>query len=97
MLIHLIAEIKACHGQETQLENALRALLEPSRHEDGCCQYELFEDEAVPGLFIMQEIWCSQAALARHQQTEHFRNFVTITEQNGWIEYLTPRQLKFLA
>ncbi|MEK6214165.1 MAG: antibiotic biosynthesis monooxygenase, partial [Vibrio fluvialis] len=52
--IHLLAEIKANHGQEANLEQALRALLEPSRNEDGCCQYELFQDESIPGLFVMQ-------------------------------------------
>ncbi|ENM6575145.1 antibiotic biosynthesis monooxygenase [Vibrio fluvialis] len=95
--IHLLAEIKANHGQEANLEQALLALLEPSRNEDGCCQYELFQDESIPGLFVMQEIWCSEAALAQHQQTEHFQHFVALTEENGWIEYLQPRQLKFLA
>ncbi len=95
--VHLLAEIKALEGKEAQVEQALRALLEPSRHDEGCCQYELYKDESVAGLFIMQEIWCSAAALEKHTQSEHFQHFVAQSEQNGWLEYLNPRQVTFLG
>lgn len=96
-MIHLIAEIKAGYGCESQVEQALKGLLEPSREEEGCCQYELYRDEKIEGLFVMQEIWCSEEALERHMQTEHFTRILSDLEQRGLVEYLNPRRIRFIA
>ncbi len=59
MMIHLIAEIKAHADRVDEVRSLLQSLLEPTRQEQGCCQYELFVDNQIEGLFLMQEIWCS--------------------------------------
>lgn len=65
-MIHLLVEIKAHAEHIEQVRGLLTALLEPTRQEEGCCQYELFADSQIEGLFLMQEIWCSQQSLDRH-------------------------------
>lgn len=55
-MVYLLAEIQAKPGKEQIVKQALLQLLEPTRQEEGCQQYELFVDEKVEGLFLMQEI-----------------------------------------
>ena len=40
-MIHLLVEIKAHAEHIEQVRGLLTALLEPTRQEEGCCQYEL--------------------------------------------------------
>lgn len=70
-MIHLVAEVKAYPDSKDQVANLLAGLLEPTRKEEGCCQYELYLDEKVEGLFMFQEIWASQEALDKHLQSPH--------------------------
>ncbi len=44
-MIHLVAEVKAYPDSKDQVVNLLAGLLEPTRKEEGCCQYELYLDE----------------------------------------------------
>ncbi|MCX9564601.1 antibiotic biosynthesis monooxygenase, partial [Vibrio cholerae] len=46
-MIHLLAEIKAFPDSAQQVQALLEALLEPSRNEEGCCQYELYRDNSI--------------------------------------------------
>ena len=55
-MIHLVAEIKAYPDSIDNVTNLLSGLLEPSREEEGCCQYELYLDQKIEGLFMFQEI-----------------------------------------
>ena len=62
-MIHLVAEIKAFPDHIEQVTQLLTELLAPTREEEGCCQYELYLDEKIEGLFMFQEMWASQEAL----------------------------------
>ncbi|MDE1249757.1 antibiotic biosynthesis monooxygenase [Vibrio aestuarianus] len=95
--VNLIAEIKASQGNEKRIEILLTELLEPSRAETGCCQYELYRDQSIDGLFVMREIWCSEASLLQHQQSKHFQHFLAIVNEEALIEYIQPRPLIFIA
>jgi len=95
--VKLLAEITAKPGKETELAAALQALVEPSRHDEGCLQYNLYQDDAQGGLFVMDEIWASREALQLHEQTEHFQAFVHLTQQEQLLESLNLRFLTALA
>ncbi|ASC59921.1 antibiotic biosynthesis monooxygenase [Vibrio vulnificus] len=97
MMIHLIAEIKAHADRVDEVRSLLQSLLEPTRQEQGCCQYELFADNQIEGLFLMQEIWCSQQSLDRHIASEHFQRFKDRIEEEELLEYLHLRPLTFVA
>lgn len=96
-MIHLIAEIKAASGCEAALEALLKGLLEPTREENGCCQYELFADQQIPGLYIMQEIWCSQESLDQHLVSEHFNHFKQESDRLELVEYVQLRPMNFIG
>ncbi|EMA7642097.1 putative quinol monooxygenase [Vibrio parahaemolyticus] len=96
-MIHLVAEVKAYPDSKDQVVNLLAGLLEPTRQEEGCCQYELYLDEKVEGLFMFQEIWASQEALDKHLQSPHMATFLKTLEENDWVEYTQIRPLRFIA
>lgn len=52
---------------------ALMALIEPTRAENGCIQYELLKQCDAPAEFTFVETWESAAHLDAHLQTDHFK------------------------
>ena len=65
------AVLVAKTGQEGTVRAALTALVAPTRVEEGCLAYELYESGAAPGTFVTVERWRSQADLDAHLQTPH--------------------------
>jgi quinol monooxygenase YgiN len=70
--IRVIARALARSGKEEQLRNALVGMLAPTRAEQGCRLYELYESNN-RGLFYFYEEWESQDALDRHTTTPHYK------------------------
>lgn len=70
--VTLIVVLRAREGQETLLEAELRALLGPSRKEEGCFKFELHRSADTPGAFLLHEIWASREAHSDHMHTPHF-------------------------
>lgn len=52
---NVIATLIAKPGQQATLETLLRGLLEPTRQEPGCEQYDLHQDLQHPETFYMLE------------------------------------------
>lgn len=59
-------------GQEMMLEAELRALLAPTRKEEGCIRYDLHRSAEGPGAFLLHEIWETRAHHTAHTKTDHF-------------------------
>lgn len=69
--LSVVAVLTAKKGQEDVVRRALSALVAPTRQEEGCLAYELFESGAAPGVFVTQESWRGQDDLDAHMQTPH--------------------------
>lgn len=69
--LQAVAVISAKPGSQDQVKEALTALVEPTRAEEGCLSYDLFESASTPGTFVTVERWRDQADLDAHLQTEH--------------------------
>lgn len=54
------------------LEAELRALVKPTRKEDGCLTYDLHRSADAPTAFLLHEVWASREAHSRHTHTPHF-------------------------
>jgi quinol monooxygenase YgiN len=54
------------------LEAELRALVTPTRKEDGCLTYDLHRSAQGPTGFLLHEVWASHEAHSRHTNTPHF-------------------------
>jgi quinol monooxygenase YgiN len=68
----LIVTMRAREGQQILLEAELRALVGPTRKEDGCLQYDLHRGADQPGMFLFHEVWASRDHHAAHTRTPHF-------------------------
>jgi len=77
-LLTVVAEMKAKPGREADLRNALLALIEPTRKEDGCVQYDLHVHTDDPGRFVFYENWASGEHLRRHAASPHLTAFVEL-------------------
>jgi quinol monooxygenase YgiN len=77
-------------GKEADLRRAVLALIEPTRREDGCTQYDLHVHTDDPGQFLFYENWTSPEHLDRHAASAHFRNFEKVVgdllAEPMWVE-----------
>jgi quinol monooxygenase YgiN len=69
--VTIVVLLKSREGQEPLLEAELRALVGPTRKEDGCITYDLHRGDA-PSSFLLHEVWESREAHRLHTQTPHF-------------------------
>jgi quinol monooxygenase YgiN len=70
--VTLIVILRAREGQETLLEAELRAMVGPSRKEEGCLRYDLHRSLDTPGALLLHEVWTSREAHTEHMNTPHF-------------------------
>lgn len=71
----VVAEMLAKPGKEEELRRTLLALVEPTRKEDGCMQYDVHQSTDEPGRFFFYENWSSRGHLDRHLQSAHMTAF----------------------
>ena len=65
-LLTVVAVLKAKPGKESALREALLAIVDPTRSEAGCLQYDLHESTEKPGEFVFLEKWVDRSALDIH-------------------------------
>lgn len=71
----VVARLKAKPGREGELERALRDLVEPTRAEAGCINYDLHRSQQDPGLFVFHENWESRELWDAHMRSPHLEAF----------------------
>ena len=71
--VTVVAEITAKPGCEEELKALLLSVVEPTRKEEGCIQYDLHQNSKEPGKFVFYENWATGEALAKHAQSEHLK------------------------
>lgn len=70
--VTLAVIVRAKEGQELLLEAELRALVAPTRREEGCLQYDLHRSTDLTGQFFLHEVWESREHHTAHTRTPHF-------------------------
>jgi len=70
--VTLIVILRAKPSQEGLLEAELRALIGPTRREEGCLTYELHRALDIPGAFLLHEVWATREHHRLHTKTSHF-------------------------
>ena len=73
--ITVIAKMKAKRGMEDKLKSELLNLVVPSRLDDGCINYDLYQATVDKSVFIFHENWNSKENLDKHLQTPHLKSF----------------------
>ena len=72
----VVAKIVAKSESVEGVHRELLKILEPSRAEEGCISYNLFQDTENAAIFVMVENWKSADHLAEHMKTPHFNALV---------------------
>src|SRR5215470_37639 len=68
----LVVFLRPREGQDIFLEAELRALIGPTRKEDGCLRYDLYRSTEGPAAYLLYEIWESRNHHTAHTKTDHF-------------------------
>ncbi|MFD1560133.1 putative quinol monooxygenase [Paraburkholderia silviterrae] len=71
-----IAFIRARVGHSEQFGSALNGLVEPSRREPGCINYDVHRSTTDKDVWCVYENWRSAADLQEHFGLPHMRAFV---------------------
>src|SRR5258708_40361621 len=70
--VTLVVILRAKQGQDLILEAELRALIAPTRREEGCLTYDLHRALEIPGAFLLHEVWATREHHRLHTKTPHF-------------------------
>ena len=70
--VTLVVVLRSKEGQQLLLEAEIRALISPTRKEEGCLQYDLHRSVDQPNLFLLHEVWATRAHHTAHTKTSHF-------------------------
>ena len=89
--IVLIARLKVKSDAIEEAKRAALAIVEPSRSEAGCLNYDFHQTIDDPSVFVWHETWANRAAIEEHGQSAHFVKFSKTIE--NFIE--DPLQLTF--
>jgi len=90
-MIPVVALIKAKVGKEKMLETILKTMVDPTRQEAGCIQYDLHRDQSDPRMFVFVEKWKSEKDLQAHLASAHIASAMARKEE--FIESLEIRSL----
>lgn len=69
--LEVVAIVETTSERADELKSICNGLIEPTRKEDGCISYELYQDISNPGKFIFIETWQSKEHLDVHLKTPH--------------------------
>lgn len=73
--IVLIARLKVKKDSVEQAKQAALAIVENSRREEGCLNYDFHQATGDETIFIWHETWENKAAIAAHGASKHFNDF----------------------
>ena len=63
----------AKEGDEAKMKELLSAMVIPSKAEEGCLFYEIFQYENDRKRFMAVETWADEAALEGHKTSSHYK------------------------
>lgn len=70
----------AKEGSEAKMKELLTAMVVPSKAEDGCILYDIFQYENNPRKFMAVETWRDEKALDGHKASAHYKIYKTSYE-----------------
>lgn len=84
MALTIIAHITAKEYFAHEVKRALTKLLEPTRREDGCIRYALYQSAQGNSLFLMYEVWRDEQSFERHNKQPYLERFVRQSKE--WLK-----------
>ena len=91
MALTILAQITAAKGKEALVRAELEKLIEITRAEKGCINYDLHVDNENPGFFVFYENWESRELWQSHMNAPHLAAYMAATE--GAVEAFTLNEM----
>lgn len=79
--VTVVARIKAKRKYRDRVKQELAGLIAPTRREQGCLTYDLYQNVDDRSLFLFHEIWESQALLEEHRKSDHLKAYRQATQE----------------
>lgn len=83
MSIHVIAHVRAKPENIDAVKTILEGFISPTRVENGCIVYNLYQDKKDPAHFTFVEEWADEDMLMAHSRSKH------LTEGRAKLKELT--------
>jgi len=91
----IVANIIAENDHVELVRLELTKLIEPTRKEEGCIQYDLHQDNQNPAHFVFFEKWTSKQHLEAHLKNNHIAQYAQAVE--GAIAQFTLNEMTHIA
>ncbi|USD36111.1 putative quinol monooxygenase [Ferrimonas sp. SCSIO 43195] len=76
----IVANIIAKTDQIERVKTELLKLIDTTRAEDGCINYDLHQDNNNPAHFLFYENWASREQWRAHMDNQHLKDYLVATE-----------------
>ncbi|MEL7370188.1 MAG: putative quinol monooxygenase [Myxococcota bacterium] len=76
----IVAHIHANPDQVERVAAELKKLIDITRAEEGCLQYDLHQDNEKPEHFMFYENWTSRELWQKHMNAPHLQAYLKATE-----------------
>ena len=90
----IVAKIEAKESKASFVKAELQKLIEATRLERGCLQYDLHQDNSDPNQFLFFENWDTRENWLAHMESEHIQNYMKATE--GFIESFALNEMTYV-
>ncbi|WP_096087649.1 putative quinol monooxygenase [Agaribacterium haliotis] len=91
----IVATIKAKADQVELVKSELLKLIDITRAEQGCINYDLHQDNDNPAHFVFYENWRSRELWQTHMNNEHLKQYMAATD--GAVEQFTLNEMTHIA
>ncbi|MGD1850975.1 MAG: putative quinol monooxygenase [Cyanophyceae cyanobacterium] len=91
----IIGQIYAKRDKIEFVKSELEKLIDITRAEAGCMQYDLHQDNDNPAHFLFYENWDSRDLWQQHMNSQHVKDYMVATE--GVIENFTLNEMTRIA
>jgi quinol monooxygenase YgiN len=90
----IVAKIVAKEGKMELVKSELLKLIDITRAEEGCINYDLHQDNSNQNMFLFYENWTSLALWQTHMGNSHLANYMKATD--GAVEEFTLNEMSIL-
>jgi quinol monooxygenase YgiN len=76
--VHAVAHLHAHPDKTEELNSLLKSLLEPTRKESGCLQFNLLQNRDTPAEFAVVSEWLYEQAVQEHARTSYSQRAISM-------------------
>ena len=91
----IVAKILAKAEKRDFVKSELLKLINITRAEEGCLNYNLHQDNEDPNMFLFYENWESRDLWQKHMQNEHLAEYLKVTD--GSVEEFVLNEMTNIA